>query len=133
LPAEPDQIITGAGSSTQEFLLATLMNGQRYAVRPAITEAEQQKGLGGLHILPADQGMLFLFPQSQELCFWMKDMHFPIDIIWLSTDKRVTFIKSSVSPDTYPASFCATGRYVLELNAGQAARNHLLLGQQVSF
>lgn len=80
------------------------------------------KGLSGRNSLAANKGMLFIFPDDGIYGFWMKDMLFPIDIVWISADKRVVHVDSGVSPITYPRVFepPLPVRYVLELPAGKA-------------
>lgn len=111
------------------------LDGQRYELQVSDTKSQQAKGLGGRASLPTDKGMLFVFDQSVSHCFWMKDMHFAIDIIWLDDRKQVTHIERRITPDTYPHTFCPTqpSRYVIELNAGQADAHHVHKGQQLSF
>jgi uncharacterized membrane protein (UPF0127 family) len=107
--------------------------GHQYILEPVATVEEQAKGLGQRAGLPRDRGMIFIYPAEQRLCFWMKDMQFPIDMIWVSTDKRVAAVEADVAPDTYPRAYCHTGRYVIELNAGEADRAQLQAGQQLHF
>lgn len=80
-------------------------------------DAARQRGLSGRTALAADQAMLFVFPAGEANCFWMKDMNFSIDMIWLDITKQVTHIAHNVSPDTYPQSFCPkkASTYVLEV------------------
>lgn len=52
---------------------------------------EQQKGLGGRESLCENCGMLFVFPEKKKESFWMKDMRFDLDIIWIA-DRRVGYI-----------------------------------------
>lgn len=104
-----------------------------YNVAIARSAREQSIGLGNLDSMPADHGMLFWYTTTANRCFWMKDMRFPIDIIWLSSSRHVVHIEQSVSPATYPQVFCATAQYVVELHAGEAAKQHLRIGQTVRF
>lgn len=114
---------------------ATLRVGQStYALDIASSKTDQQKGLGGRKSLAQNRGMLFVFDTPGTQCFWMKDMHFAIDIIWLDAAKKMTSVVPSVSPNTYPMQYCgdATTKYVIELNAGEAKRAGLTVGQRVS-
>jgi len=104
-----------------------------YHLETATTAAEQEKGLGGRAGMPASQGMLFIFANQADQCFWMKDMHFPLDIIWTDSAKRVTHIEHGLSPATYPQQYCAAGQYVIELNAGTVAKNGVRTGQKLDF
>lgn len=102
-----------------------------YKLDIASTDAEREVGLGGRSDMPVNRGMIFVFDKPAVQCFWMKDMQFPLDIIWLDGLKRVVHIEADVSPQTYPEKFCPPekARYVIELNAGQAAKSHITLGQ----
>ncbi len=104
-----------------------------YELMIAATEQAQQKGLGGRAQLAQDHGMLFVFEKPAAQCFWMKDMRFPIDIIWLDSAKRVTYVAPNVAPDSYPQQYCgdATTKYVIELNAGEVQRAGIKLGDRL--
>jgi hypothetical protein len=108
---------------------------KKYTLFVVSTPTTQQLGLGQRASLPKDQGMLFVFGQAAQQCFWMKDMHFPLDMIWLSPSHRVEHIQPDVSPKTYPNSFCpdVTAQYVIELNAGQASAAGIYTGERLSF
>lgn len=101
----------------------------------ASTSAEQEKGLGGRPALPADQGMLFPFQAAGAYGFWMKDMRFSLDIVWISSDKRVIGLIPGLSPATYPDIFYppAPVEYVLELDSGGAAAHGIATGTQLVF
>lgn len=101
----------------------------------ARTDAERELGLGQRASLPTDEGMLFIFDTSSEYAFWMKDMSFPIDMMWLDADFHIIYIASDVSPSTYPQTFSppAPSLYVLETNAGYATDNRLTVGQTLDF
>jgi len=111
----------------------TSPSGRTYTLAVATSANDQAHGLGGVDALPTDRGMAFVYTGDEQRCFWMKDMHFPIDIIWLDHAKTVTHIETNVSPSTYPQQFCNTGMYVVELNTGEAARAGLTAGQAVTF
>ncbi|MBI3442514.1 MAG: DUF192 domain-containing protein [Candidatus Sungbacteria bacterium] len=103
----------------------------------ATTTAAQQKGLSGRNSLPADRGMLFVFSRPAAYRFWMPDMRFPIDIIWIN-DNKIVDADEDVSPRFDPAHpvFYTPARlvqYVLEVNAGFMKRNKLHAGDPVSF
>ena len=89
----------------------------------ASTSAHVELGLSGRASLPKDAGMLFVFPKTSTYGFWMKDMKFPIDIVWIGENKSVVGITPKISPDTYPKIYYPPSdiRYVLELNSGGAA------------
>lgn len=109
----------------------------RFAVELARDDAAVQKGLSGRQALPEGTGMLFLFPASYRYRFWMPDMHFPIDIIWIANDivvditEKVPPEDDLANPDFYRPRTPA--RYVLEINAGAAARGGVRIGDRVTF
>ena len=123
--------ITSPGQ-TQEWRTVEL-RGQTIHIAVADTETARQQGLSGRAGLAPDEGMLFVFPEDGEHAFWMKDMLFSIDILWLSADGKVVYMAENVSPDTYPQSFRpdVPARYVLELPAGYAKEYNVIIGDVV--
>jgi uncharacterized membrane protein (UPF0127 family) len=116
----------------------TTMNvdGQKYTLQIADTPAKQTLGLGQRDNMMPKAGMVFLYAQpAQDLCFWMKDMRFSLDIIWLDAQKQVTLIEPSLSPATYPKTYCPPkpSQYVVEINAGMAGSLGLHQGQKLDF
>jgi len=111
------------------------INGQSFSLQIAKTDQQRELGLGNRTSLPADQGMLFIFPQVQPECFWMKDMHFSLDMVWVNKNKQVVYIKHNVSPSTYPDSFCPVQpvAYVIELNAGTTDTTGMRVGEALDF
>jgi len=107
--------------------------GQTFNTEIANTEETRKRGLSGRSALAADEAMLFVFDKPAAYAFWMKDMKFSIDIIWIDADKRVVHIEKSVSPDTYPAGFAPSrdALYVFEVRAGTADRLKIKQGDSV--
>ena len=94
------------------------------------TEPLREQGLSGRESLSEKEGMLFVFQEDGMHAFWMKDMLIPIDMIWLSSDKRVVFIERNAQPESYPASFAppVPSRYVLEVPSGFSDRHAIAVG-----
>lgn len=101
----------------------------------ADNEEKRIKGLSGLLSIPHNHGMFFIFDNSDYQSIWMKDMLFPIDIIWIDDNNKIVHIEKNVSPDTYPKIFTAPvrTRYVLELNAGVSEFYNLKTGEKTIF
>src|SRR5262245_12674016 len=101
----------------------------------AQTEAQKEKGLSGKSCINNDQGMLFTFKRSGYYSFWMKNMNFPIDMVWIDVNQRVVTIKANILPSSYPKTFVssAPAKYVLELKAGQAKKLELENNTQLDF
>lgn len=106
-------------------------------VEVADTPAKWQKGLMFRDSLAANSGMWFAFPKPAPLRFWMKNVKFPIDIVFISTDYVIGKIWSSVPPckaepcPLYDAGFNAM--FVIELQAGFCNKNGITEGQKVEY
>ncbi len=112
------------------------LRGESIRLEVAYTAADQAKGLSGRAVLPSDQGMLFAFPGDAVRCFWMKDTHIMLDMIWLDSTRKVLYIEPNVEPSSYPQTFCAgnrPARYVIELNANAAQSYGVKTGDRLSF
>lgn len=114
-------------NTTLEFGSRTL------SVEKVKSEHDRARGLGGRESIADDYAMLFVYEDSGEHCFWMKDMNFPIDIIWLDEMKKVIYIAAYVPPESYPSSFCppTEARYVLEVRAGLSDEASVDVGTQL--
>ncbi len=133
-----DTAITKANSATALSTASTptvTLNGAVFDVRIANTEALRERGLSGSSPLSTYQGMLFIFPTSDEYRFWMKDMTFALDMIWADEDGRIVYIKEHATPESFPAVFTPTApaRVVLEVNSGTVANLKLKTGDRLIF
>lgn len=116
-------------------MTTTLVSGGRtYTLEIVSTAESREKGLGGRREMASDRGMIFVFDPPGVQCIWMKDMQFPLDIIWLNSVKTVTKVASNVSPSSYPEKYCNDdeAKYVIELNAGEAKRAGIAPGKILS-
>jgi len=120
--------------SPQEDSVPIAIKDIEVSVELADTEEKKSQGLSGRNSLPQNQGMLFVHESPALYSFWMKDMQFPIDIIWIDENNTVIDITKNVSPDTFPQSFqpLAPAQYVLEVNAGFADTNNVTIGDAVA-
>jgi uncharacterized membrane protein (UPF0127 family) len=96
--------------------------GVHIQVRVADTDETKELGLSYFKLLPEKQGMLFVFPQLGIYSFWMKDMNFPLDIIWLDENFKIVDRLINADPSTYPETYTpsASAAYVLEISANTA-------------
>jgi len=104
----------------------------------ADTPQARQRGLMFRERLPADTGMLFIFPVSAPHRFWMKNCKFPIDIIWLNQEKQIVFVAQSVPPckrDPCPeyGPKDQLSLYVIEAPTGFSKKEELRVGATVKF
>lgn len=114
---------------------SVFVGGKRYTVEVVNSKWEMVQGLSGRNSLSDSEGMLFAFDKPGKYGFWMKNMQFPIDIIWISENLTIIWIEKSVSPDTYPKSFVpeSPAKYVLEISAGQVESNNIKIGDFIQF
>ena len=116
-------------------LYSLIVGDAQIKVELAESQGARAQGLGGRKSLPQDQGMFFIFEKSEAHPFWMRDMQFPLDIIWLDENYKVVYIEKNIDPATYPKSFGpdVPTQYVLEINAGWAEKNKINAGSQAVF
>lgn len=120
-------------STSQVDKFSLQIGGKTIPVEIADTDAKRIQGLSGRESLPIGTGLLFIFEKSAIQSFWMKDMLFPLDIIWVDENWTVIGIERSVKPDSYPAIFYSNGlaKYVLELNSGEASSLGIDIGSRL--
>lgn len=110
----------------------TLPNGSIKA-EVADTSASREEGLSGRSGLRNGHGMLFVFDFPGRYGFWMKDMSFPIDMIWINENGVVVNVVENAKPEDYPMNYInqAPASYVLELEANKAREYGVYLGSKV--
>jgi uncharacterized membrane protein (UPF0127 family) len=107
-----------------------------FKTQVAKTSVEREKGLGGTAQIRDDQAMLFVFETDAKWPMWMKDVSYPIDMVWLNKEKKVVYIVKNVPPESYPYEKFVSkddARFVLELAAGSVARKTITIGTQATF
>jgi uncharacterized protein len=126
----PQQLSESSMPTTEQI---TIGGKGVFTVDVADTEAARVQGLSGRPSMAASQGMLFAFPSAGQHGFWMKDMHFPLDIIWFDQGGKLIYMETDLVPETYPEVFSppASDMYVLEVNAGTASRYQFQAGDQL--
>jgi uncharacterized membrane protein (UPF0127 family) len=100
----------------------------------ADSDEERELGLGNRESLPENEAMLFVFEKPDKYAFWMKDMKFPIDIIWLDQEFKIVHIAYDVQVESYPEFIFEPPQeslYVLETVAGFAQKNGLKVGDRL--
>lgn len=115
-----------------------VLKDQTFVLEIADTPAKQRQGLSGRASLASDHGMLFVYPEEKILTFWMKDMKFDVDVLWIAGDKIVAWEKNMAAPlpdvtDSqllqYTSAFPADK--ALELSSGSIDRLGLKLGDSI--
>jgi len=116
-------------------LTALKINNVDIEIEIAKTPSEKEKGLSGREKLEENSGMLFIFNRPDFYSFWMKDMQFSIDIIWIDENLKIVDISQNLSPQTFPQNFkpATPSQYVLEVNAGFCRQHQIKVGDKVNF
>lgn len=106
------------------------LGGERYAVEIADDDAERARGLMFRDSLPEGRGMLFIHDREEPQAYWMKNTRIALDILYFDSALTLVSQQRDVPPCSagsacppYPSK--GPARYVLELNAGEAARLQL--------
>jgi uncharacterized membrane protein (UPF0127 family) len=107
-----------------------------FNVEIADTPKTRNQGLSGRKSLPENSGLLFVFPNSGLYQFWMKDMNFPLDFVWINQGKVVE-ITENVPPPSQTQNQPRTVNpffpvdHVLEVNSGFVSKNNIKVGDVV--
>jgi uncharacterized membrane protein (UPF0127 family) len=108
------------------------ISGGRVPISVTIADSEEERSLGlsGVPSLPPYTGKWFVFETQGMYGFWMKDMNFPIDIVWIDETMTIVGISENISPQSYPNVFYPPkqSKYVLEINSGESVQNSLNRG-----
>lgn len=110
---------------------------QTWRVELAMTPTDRYKGLSDRYLLPEGQGMLFIYPSPRELFFCMRDCYIPLDIAFLSADRRVIRTYTmDVEADRRGTTVYNSGQpaqYALEVPAGSLRRVGVKVGDPIIF
>jgi len=112
--------------------------GQRYQVELALDDASRAHGLMFRDQMPENHGMLFVHDRQAPQAYWMKNTKIALDILYFDAERKLVSQQRDVPPcsagdgcPSYPSNHPAL--YVLELNAGQAAKIDLRNGTELVF
>ena len=103
----------------------------RFAVEIADDDRERALGLMNRRELPADAGMLFVFPAPGPRTFWMKNTHIPLDLLFADETGTIRAIGRGKPLSLRPIRGGDAVQYVLEINAGTARRLGVAAGGQI--
>lgn len=104
------------------------VGGQRFLVELALDDESRARGLMFRPAMPAGHGMLFVHDTTDHLAYWMKNTLLPLDILYFDEQRRLVSVQADVPPCRSAGNDCPVypsagpARFVLELNAGMAAR-----------
>ncbi len=111
------------------------INGSSIQVEVVDTPETRARGLSDRKVLQEDTGMLFIFDSPAQYGFWMKDMDFAIDIVWIDENFQVVDVDKEVLPETFPEIFYPAQAvvYVLELPAGTVDKYQIATSTVIQF
>jgi len=143
-------VFASSNNSMKEFFANTNVNDSEYLkgyvivdnykilVDIALTDKQVQDGLSIKNSLSENEGMLFFLGEPQKASFWMKNMKFPIDIIWLNETFSIVHIEQELQPcksvfdcKSYKPNYEAL--YVLETTDGFSKKHDLQIGDKIEF
>ncbi len=140
-----DRSVAPAANSSSPYHTPLQVGEHRLLVQIALTDAEHEQGLSGRQKLTAAEGMLFDFKNTPDIepGFWMKDMNFDLDFIWIDQGRVVGITPNAPAPKNisdaattaqlplyYPP---APVDAVLEVNAGWSKTHFIKTGDFVKF
>lgn len=131
-------LLAGSQKPIKEGLHEISVAGNKVFVETADTDAKRAMGLSGRDSLSENEGMLFVFEEKDIIpAFWMKDMGFAIDIIWIN-DGVVAGISKNIKPEpgrleSELTLYRPPGPidYVLEVPAEFSEKNGLMVGDSI--
>ena len=115
-----------------------VIDGNTVDIALSTTTTEIDQGLQDRPTLGANDGMLFVFNKASIYQFWMPNMSFSLDMIWIGSDNKIVHISRNAPPlldPSKPVWFkpSSPAQYVLEVNANYAATHNIRIGDAVQF
>jgi len=111
---------------TNQYTSLELPNTQVIKVKLAVTDKEQQQGLSYINEMKGYDGMLFIRSKAEQVSFWMNEMKFPLDIIYLDKDMKVLEVFADQQPCEQTCEFVTSHssnvKYILELKSGDSKK-----------
>lgn len=134
----PNNLEFAQGIPQNHNVSSVVIGDSQVIVDLALTPTEQSKGLAVKDTIKENEGMLFIFESPKKHSFWMKDMKFPIDIIWIDQEGRISHIEKSLQPCIFllPCpSFSPSNDslYVLEVVSNFTNKYNVNVGDKVQF
>jgi uncharacterized membrane protein (UPF0127 family) len=101
----------------------------KYSLYVSDTESKRMQGLSDVAKMPKKQGMLFVFEKADTYGFWMKDMKFPLDMIFLR-ENQIVDLKQNILESSFPQIFYPISAVdaVIELNTGEIQKSGVHIG-----
>ena len=114
--------------------IETVKGAVSFHVEIAATPEKRERGLMYRRELPPEHGMLFIFPAERVNSFWMKNTPIPLDMIFISRERKIVGIAHETVPFSLDGrSVSVPSQYVLEINGGLSRRYGFKAGDVVRF
>jgi uncharacterized protein len=130
-------LITSAGVHALEkkpLAIITASGSHKVTVEVTSSKEEQTTGLMFRRSIGPDDGMIFLYPQDQEITMWMKNTYIPLDMIFVKSDGTVLRIEENTEPlSERIISSEGNARAVIEMKGGSAARFGIKPGDKIDY
>jgi len=104
----------------------------RFEVQIARTPQEQEIGLMFRSAMPQNEGMLFVFPEAHQQCFWMKNTQIPLTAAFVAADGTIVNLEDMKAQTTDSHCSAKPVPYVLEMNQGWFAKKGIKAGMHLS-
>lgn len=124
----------GHAADPMNTVVITTATGEthRFTVEIADTPSKQAQGLMDRHEMATDHGMLFYFPYTQPLSFWMKNTYIPLDMIFIDEKGKIVSIAENTEPlSRMPIPSKGLARATLEINGGESQKRGIKPGDRV--
>ena len=133
------EFLANANVTDSEYLKGyAIVDNYKILVDIALTDKQVQDGLAIKNSLNENEGMLFFLGEPRKASFWMKNMKFPIDIIWLDENFSIVHVEKELQP-CESVFYCKSYKpnsealYVLETIAGFTKNHNMQIGDNVDF
>ena len=107
------------------------LGGKTFTLEVARMDLSREIGLMFRDAMPADHGMIFVFPEASRLSFWMRNTRIPLDIVYVGTDQRIVSVHQMKPYDESQTTAAGPAKWAIELNEGTAAKLGLQAGQKL--
>ena len=107
------------------------VGGKSFDLEVANTNPKRMRGLMYRESMPADHGMIFVFPEQKVLHFWMKNTKIPLDLVYMDQEGKIVSIHKLEPFETRSVSSDGPAIYAIELNRGTAEKLKLKPGDVI--
>ena len=123
-----------AGAQTPQDLPAIKLGAGIYSIKAQVAQTDAQRTTGLMYrpTMPNNEGMLFVFPQAGQQCFWMKNTLLPLSAAFIADDGTIVNIEDMKPQTLDPHCSKKPVRYVLEMNVGWFAKRGIKAGSQLA-